>query len=276
MSGWNNPLTAKKYDGYAQTYISYKNTNRDLVKIADISADQLVVDLACGTGMTSQAILQKLSPSGHIFAVDSSPAMLQVAKQNIEKPNVSFHISPAERVHEVVPGQVDRILCNSAFWQMETEATLASIRRLLKDEGLFAFNLPDILSPICKQPGGSVDLRTLMRQVAAEEYGWEFDPAPATNRSRLHGMSYENIPGLLAEHGYELAHHERVVYQETYEAAREFCAIPVMTENTIPGADYETRLEILGKAYGRLAGAEQLYESAWDYYVVALKQHEGS
>ena len=276
MAGWNNPLTAKKYDGYAQTYTSYKNTNRDLVKIADIGEGQLVVDLACGTGMTSKAILQKLSPSGHIFAVDSSPAMLEVAEKNISQPNISFHLSTAERVHEAVPGRVDRILCNSAFWQMETEATLAAIRRLLKDEGLFAFNLPELLSPVGKQPGGSVDLRTLMRQVATEEYGWEFDPAPAPNRSRLYKMSCENIPGLLAEHGYELTRHKRIVYQESYEAAHEFCAIPIMTENTIPGVDYETRLEILDKAYARLAGTDQLYESAWDFYVVALKQYEGS
>lgn len=275
MSGWNNPLTAQKYDGYAQSYTSYKNTNRDLVAFADIKEGQQVVDLACGTGMTAQAILKKLAHSGHIFAVDSAPAMLQVAKRNVDMPNVSFHLSPAERAHEVVSGRVDRILCNSAFWQMETEATLDSIGRLLKGEGLFAFNLPDILSPVCKQPGGSINLRALMRQVAADEYGWEFDPAPAQNRSRLHKMSYENIPDLLAEHGFELARHERVIYQETFEAARAFCAIPVMTENTIPGVDYETRLEILDKAYARLAGTDQQYESAWDFYVVALKQHEG-
>jgi hypothetical protein len=39
-----------------------------------------------------------------------------------------------------------------------------------------------------------------------------------------------------------------------------------MTENTLPGVDYETRLKVLERAYNRLASINDDL-SAWDYYV---------
>lgn len=115
MSGWNNASTTQKYDSYAKTFSTYRDTSRDLVQLAKIEAEMHVVDLACGTGVTSQAILKALSGSGHIYAIDQSPAMLAVARQNITADNISFQQTSAEAIHEVIPAVINRVVCNSAF-----------------------------------------------------------------------------------------------------------------------------------------------------------------
>lgn len=80
MTGWNDVINAKKYDDYAKRFPTYRDTSRDLVHLAEIKPGMRVIDLACGTGVTSQAVLKALNGTGHLYSVDMSQAMLDIAR----------------------------------------------------------------------------------------------------------------------------------------------------------------------------------------------------
>lgn len=67
MSGWNNPINAQKYDEYSKIYPGYQLTSRDLIRLAEVASHHVVVDLACGTGVTSQALLAAMGETGRIY-----------------------------------------------------------------------------------------------------------------------------------------------------------------------------------------------------------------
>ena len=49
-----------------------------------------ILDLACGTGVSTKEILKNLGETGKIYAVDFSEAMLNLAKKEIKKIRMSF------------------------------------------------------------------------------------------------------------------------------------------------------------------------------------------
>jgi len=268
MSGWNDPVTARAYDKYSKTFSSYELTSRDLVRLAGVEKGAVVVDLACGTGVTSGALLAVLEGTGHIYAVDGSPAMLAIAQENVRADNITFFQERAEALHEIVPELVGFVVCNSAFWQMDGDKALRGIGGVLAQDGRFAFNIPGSFSPVCDNGKRPVNLRALMRQVAEEEFGLVFE-RPLRERSST-AFTGEKIRDLLNRNGFKLLYQERITYQERRESAKAFCSIPIMTDSTLPGVDYETRLEILERAYERLEPTTDNELSAWDFYVVGF------
>lgn len=140
---WNTEENARAYDIYAKTFPMYKDTSNDLVAIADIKAGTIVVDLASGTGTTTQAILKKTGGAVCIIAIDQAEEMLNKAKEKFKEGNVQHIVAEAEDLARVITEPVDAIICNSAFWQMKVESTLKAVSTVLKKDGIFAFNLPD-------------------------------------------------------------------------------------------------------------------------------------
>ncbi|MEI6650864.1 MAG: class I SAM-dependent methyltransferase [Candidatus Moraniibacteriota bacterium] len=137
---WNESVEA--YDGYGSTFSQYEDTSRFLVEVAGIRPGQTVVDLACGTGITTRHILDRVTSDGRVYAVDFSSVMLEKAKQNIRDENVTYIVSRAEDVADVMPEKVDVVVCNSAFWQFDDyERVFASVASLLKRDGIFVFDL---------------------------------------------------------------------------------------------------------------------------------------
>ncbi len=268
MSEWNDPATAVAYDRYSKNFDSYQVTSRDLVQLAGVGPGSRVVDLACGTGVTSRAVLAVLGDSGHLYAVDGSAAMLALARENVQAVNVTFFQANAESLHEILPHPIEFVVCNSAFWQMDGDKTLQSIGRVLGKDGRFAFNIPGSFSPVCEDKKRPVNLRALMRQVAEEEFGFTFEK-PLRERSSS-AFTGDKIEALLARNGFQLLHQERKIYQGDRESAKAFCAIPIMTESTLPGVDYETRLEILERAYHRLEPSADSELIAWDFYLATF------
>lgn len=270
MSGWNNADTAKVYEHYAQTHATYRDTSHDLVRLAGISAGMQVVDVCCGTGITSEATLKILGKSGRLDSVDLSAAMLTVAREKLRADTVHFHESPAEKLHEIIHTPVDRVVCNSAFWQVDADATLQSIHKILKPDGCFAFNLPVGFYDLPDDDTDDEDepnIRAMMREIAEREYGYTFPPHQSIIRWHL---NYESVVQKLDDNGFVLHHYEVLSYQESNETLIDFYKIPVMTERNLPTVDYETRMEILGKIRETL-NPEHEFTDKWAYFVCQKK-----
>ena len=95
---WESPEIARSYAAFARRYPMYQDTSRDLVSLARLAPGAHAVDLACGTGITTQAVLSVLGPSGRVVAVDASAAMLAIARSLVADGRVRWLRARAERL----------------------------------------------------------------------------------------------------------------------------------------------------------------------------------
>jgi arsenite methyltransferase len=85
--------------------------------LADILADQTVLDLGCGAGMDSILAAGKVGPSGKVIGVDMTEAMIHKAIGNTQLlglTNIEFHVGDAELL-PVADETVDFVISNGVF-----------------------------------------------------------------------------------------------------------------------------------------------------------------
>jgi ubiquinone/menaquinone biosynthesis C-methylase UbiE len=94
-----------------------------------------VLDVGCGTGNLTAAILRALSPSGKITAVDISGRMIEIARAKVLDSRVCW-ISDAVEHLAPSPERFDRVFCCSV-WPHLTNPRLAAglFRQMLKPGG---------------------------------------------------------------------------------------------------------------------------------------------
>lgn len=261
MSGWCDEFNAEKYDQYAKKFPTYQSTSQDLVQFSDIKSNMVVVDLACGTGITSQAILKSLGESSQLYCVDASTAMLEVARRNLkDQDNVTFYLSQAERLQDVITRPIDRVICNAAFWQMNPDATLRAIHGIMSEKGSFVYNLPHPFfssSEAYPGTGQAIGFAEHIRQIAQSDFDINIS-MPTESTKQYRPPTLDDIRQTLGQNGFTLIAHKIITYAQTIEGAHEFCTIPVMTERILPGISYQTRMAILEKARHYLAPTTEL------------------
>ena len=124
----------------------YQKLNAHLVDMADVGADQRIVDLACGTGGVTQLILERLRDARDsvVIAMDHSATALKQAMENLKDARdaaVQYVQSQVEQLSESVKESVDTIFfCNAIHYVPDKDALLAEISKTLKPGGKFAFN----------------------------------------------------------------------------------------------------------------------------------------
>jgi SAM-dependent methyltransferase len=260
--GWADDDNARHYDSYARQYPMYRQTSRTLVALARLSGSSVVLDLACGTGITAEAVLAALGPEGRVIGVDKSAAMLGIAAAAIADPRVTWIRALAENVDQYLHGQADAVVCNSAIWQTDFAATSAAVGSVLAAGGRFAFNWPSGFLDQGEDSGPSDDqlsLTSVMRAVAAEEYGWTLPDSGPPVRSRPR-LSRESICRCLSDAGFEVELVEELTYEDSAESRRAWLSVPIFTQHNLPGLPYQDRLRVLDKAYERLGPAEDVAE----------------
>lgn len=263
-SYWDK-LSAERYDCYSEKYPLYKETSQFLVELADIKKEMIVVDLACGTGTMIKEILKRLRKSGRVIGIDSSKEMIEVAKEKFKQKNVSFVHSPAEKINKAIKEKVDLVLCNSAFWQMDTNKTLNGIKEILKDNGNFIFNIP-VTDQFYKFPKKSKKLRDtllylVMEDIAVKEYNIKLKDI---GRTIL--WDFEKVNKVLKDNSFKIDSLKILKMIRTIKDHYEFFKIPVMTATRFPGVSYSKRMEILDKAY-KQANKSCEFINKWVYFI---------
>lgn len=229
----------------------YRDTSRDVVRLAEIDGDQTVVDLACGTGQTTEVVLSELGPRGTVHAVDASPAMLRAARASIDDPRVVWHEAGAETLASVVDG-ADRVVCNSAIWQTDTNATFTAVFAALRPGGRFVCNVGRqfLMLPFTDeelQPTAA-SLFDLVQAIAVLDHG--HIPRPGA-RGRL--LTVESIVGQLRHAGFDVVDTPELRYEDNVERLRDWLSIPIFTERAYPDLTIEQRQAAIDAAYERVA-----------------------
>jgi len=260
-SGWDSTTNAAQYAAYTREFPMYAETSRDLVRLAGLAPDAIVIDLACGTGVTTRQILAALGPDGTVTGVDKSAAMLAIAARSVPDDRVSWINSLAEEFDRQVGEPVSAVICNSAIWQTEFARTAVAARSVLAAGGTFAFNIGvEFVRGAGRDPRsgdqrGEPDLLTAMRDIAAADYGWR--PPPSASPAASHRyLSQDEIQQVLRDAGFTAVRAEWVDYQQPPGSLRAWLTVPVFTDRLLPGMAYETRMAVLDKAYERLGPVE--------------------
>ena len=144
---------------WAKNEIGPFNVTNELIKNAKIKSGQKVLDLACGTGLVTKKILNKIGRNGEVYGIDSSNSALKIAKKWVgNKKNVHFVRGDAETIQ--FNTKFDVITCQFAlFFFPNEQMALKNMKKFLKKNGIIAlsihgkYNVPyfdSILNPIKK------------------------------------------------------------------------------------------------------------------------------
>ncbi len=251
MSGWDDPDTAAQYDAFSREHGMYRETSRDLAELARIEHAALVVDLACGTGVTTEVILARVGAGTTVIALDGSRAMLDVARSRITDPRVRWVCAPAVELASFA-SEADAIICNSAFWQLEMAPTSVAAGKALRSGGRLVFNLSRAMisaALTAADPRPTKPMLTqLMHAVAVLEYDY-VPPHPATRRGTP--LTPEGLAEMQRQAGLEPAEPQAFEYDTSPEAQLAWLRVPIFANNVLPGLPHASQMAALDQAYAR-------------------------
>jgi len=104
----------------------------------DVNEDDVVLDLGCGTGWSTQLLLQ-LNP-GKVIAIDFSEEMLKKARETIFDPRVEFRGGDIYKLDNIVE-KADKVVARDVVFHLDPSKTLHSVYQVLTEGGKFYFNL---------------------------------------------------------------------------------------------------------------------------------------
>ena len=102
-----------------------------------------VLEIGCGTGFFTKEIIKK---PVYVTAIDISPDLIDIARNNISDSNVNFVIENAYRM-SFPDSTFDAVIGSSVLHHLEVDAALIEIYRVLKPGGYLAFTEPNMMNP---------------------------------------------------------------------------------------------------------------------------------
>lgn len=135
------------YDAHLGPFL-FEFSAKDLAdRVKDsIPPDGRVLEVACGTGISTYHLRQALPPSVHITATDLNSAMLDFAKSKpTQLSNVTFQVADALSL-SFDDQAFDAVICQfGIMFFPDKHRGLAEMARTLKPGGMLAFNVWDSL-----------------------------------------------------------------------------------------------------------------------------------
>jgi len=117
-----------------------------LLQAAHIAPGMHVLDVATGTGLSAEAALAVVGPTGHVIAADISPAMADKARARLAKaPNASVSVEDGQAL-SFADGSFDAVLCNlGLMFFPDPVRGLSEFRRVLRPGGRVAVSVNTVV-----------------------------------------------------------------------------------------------------------------------------------
>ncbi|MBI3033162.1 class I SAM-dependent methyltransferase [Candidatus Woesearchaeota archaeon] len=145
---FKDPSVAQRYEQdaaavFGKELAGYDDEIDGVLNITTYSPDDTIVDLGCGTGLSTRRILEK-NPR-KVIGIDFSEAMLAEAGKKFEhEPKIELKIGNAEELSDLVQ-EVDKVVSVAVFkYFPDLDKVLPQIYAVLKPEGEYVFSVPII------------------------------------------------------------------------------------------------------------------------------------
>ncbi len=117
-----------------------------LIRAAHVAAGMNVLDIATGTGLSAQAALTAVGPTGHVTAADISPAMAEKARRRLGRaPNASVSVEDGQAL-SFQAKSFDAVLCNlGLMFFPDPVRGLSEFLRVLRPGGRAAISVNTVV-----------------------------------------------------------------------------------------------------------------------------------
>jgi len=160
---------AERFAGFAQTYNRFRPRPPRIVadilsQLAQVQRPALVVDLGCGTGLSTRIWTCRAK---RVIGIDPSDGMLQEARRRTRATNVTYLHGLS---HKTGLGDAcaDIVMCSQSLHWMEPASTFGEAARILRKGGVFAAIDCD-WPPVTASWRADRAYRELMHQIGAVE-----------------------------------------------------------------------------------------------------------
>jgi ubiquinone/menaquinone biosynthesis C-methylase UbiE len=133
------PANVERFSGFADTYDAYRPQPPAVIvdiltQLARCPRPKLVVDLGCGTGLSTRLWS---GSADAVTGIDPNPDMLDEAQRRTDAPNVTYRAGMSSDTG-LPDGCPDIVTCSQSLHWMEPEPTFAEVARILRAGGDFA------------------------------------------------------------------------------------------------------------------------------------------
>ena len=125
---------ADKWDGWEDLPSLAEKLSAGLDELG-VGPNESILDVGCGTGNLTLALLSKLSPAGRVVAVDIAPRMIEEASRKIRDSRVDWRVADVRRL-PLPDAACDRAICLSVWPHIDDPGAAADeLGRVLKPGG---------------------------------------------------------------------------------------------------------------------------------------------
>jgi len=134
MKIWNE-IAPRYHKRWASVNKGPFQSTKKLIELVKINKNNVVLDVACGTGVVTKQIQKKVGNTGHVIGVDTSTTAIKIAKKwNEKNKNLDFVNIDAENFS--FSKKFDVITCQYAlFFFPNAQKALKNMKNSLKKSG---------------------------------------------------------------------------------------------------------------------------------------------
>ena len=140
MKIWNE-VAPRYHKRWASVNKGPFQSTKKLIELIKINKNNLILDVACGTGVVTKQIQKKIGKSGYVIGIDTSTTAIKIAKKENEKnKNLDFLNADAENFS--FSKKFDIVTCQYAlFFFPNAQKALKNIKNNLKKSGTIGISV---------------------------------------------------------------------------------------------------------------------------------------
>jgi SAM-dependent methyltransferase len=270
-SPWERPDQAHYYEAYCTRSTLYEDLATALVQQVTLPAEGVVIDLGCGTGISTGAILAKLGSRGKVIALDPSPRMVEATTRLVPDPRLQCMVGDAFSIPVLAEHQqLDAVVCNSAIWlNHDLGGALAAIGQALTEGAHLLLSIPaEFLGYLNHRVTPEAESFAGVVSAARKKFGATGDATDALPHVTLLG-SLDRFEGGLKKAGFTSV--DALVWTRPWSAAEylDWLSQPVLRDGMCAGLSEEDTRIFMAHLEASLDMSTPL-ESAW-YLVRATR-----
>jgi ubiquinone/menaquinone biosynthesis C-methylase UbiE len=184
----------ENYDRYLGPTL-FEPYARDLVERVRVPHGESVLEVACGTGIVTRRLRDRLSPEVKIVATDLNQSMIDYAARKFRvDENVEWKVADALDL-PFGDQMFDAVICQFALMFFpDRQKALAEAYRVLKPEGQFIVSLWDAIERVDVGNAAQTVIKRFFPEDPPDFYDIPFTlHDPATLRSLLDGAGFREI-----------------------------------------------------------------------------------